>query len=120
MDTRYIKYIDIHVDASATDKAALKKQFADYTKDIAAAGDPTDVVRKSTSQVSYLGLPITKEAYPSDIAARLDSMSVGSVYGPVENAQDNTLNIIKLVAKTQQPDSIQYRQIQVMGATADA
>ena len=120
VETRDIKYIDIQVDASATDKAALKKQFADYTKDIAAAGDPTDVVRKSTSQVSYLGLPITKEAYPSDIAARLDSMSVGSVYGPVENAQDNTLNIIKLVAKTQQPDSIQYRQIQVMGATADA
>jgi len=120
VETRDIKYIDIQVDASATDKAALKKQFADYTKDIAAAGDPTDVVRKSTSQVSYLGLPITKEAYPSDIATRLDSMSVGSVYGPVENAQDNTLNIIKLVAKTQQPDSIQYRQIQVMGATADA
>nr|WP_315403826.1 peptidylprolyl isomerase [Hoylesella saccharolytica] len=120
VETRDIKYIDIQVDASATDKAALKKQFADYTKDIAAASDPTDVVRKSTSQVSYLGLPITKEAYPSDIAARLDSMSVGSVYGPVENAQDNTLNIIKLVAKTQQPDSIQYRQIQVMGATADA
>ena len=120
VETRDIKYIDIQVDASATDKAALKKQFADYTKDIAAAGDPTDVVRTSTSQVSYLGLPITKEAYPSDIAARLDSMSVGSVYGPVENAQDNTLNIIKLVAKTQQPDSIQYRQIQVMGATADA
>ena len=120
VETRDIKYIDIQVDASATDKATLKKQFADYTKDIAAAGDPTDVVRKSTSQVSYLGLPITKEAYPSDIAARLDSMSVGSVYGPVENAQDNTLNIIKLVAKTQQPDSIQYRQIQVMGATADA
>lgn len=120
VETRDIKYIDIQVDASATDKAALKKQFADYTKDIAAAGDPTDVVRKSTSQVSYLGLPITKEAYPSDIAVRLDSMSVGSVYGPVENAQDNTLNIIKLVAKTQQPDSIQYRQIQVMGATADA
>ena len=120
VETRDIKYIDIQVDASATDKAALKKQFADYTKDIAAASDPTDVVRKSTSQVSYLGLPITKEAYPSDIAARLDSMSVGSVYGPVENAQDNTLNIIKLVAKTQQPDSIQYRQIRVMGATADA
>ena len=120
VETRDIKYIDIQVDASATDKAALKKQFADYTKDIAAASDPTDVVRKSTSQVSYLGLPITREAYPSDIAARLDSMSVGSVYGPVENAQDNTLNIIKLVAKTQQPDSIQYRQIQVMGATADA
>ena len=55
-----------------------------------------------------------------DIAARLDSMSVGNVYGPFENAQDNTLNLIKLVAKTQLPDSVQYRQIQVAGATVEA
>ena len=51
---------------------------------------------------------------------RLDSMAVGSVYGPVENAQDNTLNLIKLVAKVQLPDSVEYRQIQVGGATPEA
>jgi peptidyl-prolyl cis-trans isomerase D len=32
---------------------------------------------------------------------------------------DNSLNLIKLVAKTQLPDSVQYRQIQVGGKTAD-
>ena len=51
---------------------------------------------------------------------RLDSMAVGSVYGPFENAQDNTLNLIKLVAKVQLPDSVEYRQIQVGGATPEA
>ena len=120
VETRNIKYVDVQVDASAADRAALKKQFADYAKDLAVAADPSTVVRKSTSLVNYLGIPVSKEAYPADIAARLDSMGVGSVYGPVENRQDNTLNIIKLMAKTQLPDSVQYRQIQVMGASAEA
>ena len=120
VETRDIKYVDIQVDASTADKAALRKQFADYTKELAEAADPADVVRKSTSLVSYLGLPVGKEAYPGDIAARLDSMGVGSVYGPVENTQDNTLNLIKLVAKVQLPDSVEYRQIQVGGVTPEA
>ena len=120
VETRDIRYIDIQVEASPEDKANLRKQFTDYTKELTEAADPTNVVRRSTSLVNYLGLPVGKEAYPSDIAARLDSMSVGSVYGPVENKQDNTLNLIKLVAKVQLPDSVEYRQIQVGGATPEA
>ena len=120
VETRDIRYIDIQVEASPEDKANLRKQFTDYTKELTEAADPTNVVRRSTSLVNYLGLPVGKEAYPSDIAARLDSMSVGSVYGPVENKQDNTLNLIKLVAKVQLPDSVEYRQIQVGGVTPEA
>ena len=120
VETRDIRYIDIQVEASPDDKANLRKQFTDYTKELTEAADPTNVVRRSTSLVNYLGLPVGKEAYPSDIAARLDSMSVGSVYGPVENKQDNTLNLIKLVAKVQLPDSVEYRQIQVGGVTPEA
>ena len=120
VETRDIRYIDIQVEASPEDKANLRKQFTDYTKELTEAADPTNVVRRSTSLVNYVGLPVGKEAYPSDIAARLDSMSVGSVYGPVENKQDNTLNLVKLVAKVQLPDSVEYRQIQVGGATPEA
>jgi peptidyl-prolyl cis-trans isomerase D len=47
-------------------------------------------------------------------------MQVGQVTAPFETAYDNTLNVVKLIAKSQQPDSIQYRQIQVGGATAEA
>ena len=120
VETRDIRYIDIQVEASPDDKANLRKQFTDYTKELTEAADPTNVVRKSSSLVNYLGLPVGKDAYPSDIAARLDSMGVGSVYGPVENKQDNTLNLVKLVAKVQLPDSVEYRQIQVGGVTPEA
>ena len=120
VESRDIKYIDIVVEASATDKAAIQKDFEGYRNSMLTATDPAEVVRKSASLVSYLGLPVTKAAFPSDIATRLDSMSVGQTTAVFNSAQDNTLNIIKLVAKTQMPDSIQYRQIQVAGETPEA
>ena len=119
VESRDIKYIDIQVKASAADRAALQKEFKGYATELAEAQNPGDVVRKSTSSVNYLGIPVHKEAYPSDIAARLDSMAVGQVSTPVENTMDNTLNIIKLVAKQQLPDSVQYRVIQVGGQTTE-
>ena len=119
VESRDVKFVDIEVQASATDRAEIQKLFQGYQKDLAEAADPTEVVRKSTSLIPYLGLPVAKEAFPSDIAARLDSMGVGAVYGPMESKMDNSLNLIKLVAKTQLPDSVQYRQIQVGGATPD-
>ncbi len=120
VESRDIKYIDIEVEASAADRAAIQKDFEGYRNGMVAATDPAEMVRKSASLVPYLGLPVTKSAFPMDIAARLDSMAVGQTSAIFNNAQDNTLNIIKLVAKTQMPDSIQYRQIQVAGETPEA
>ncbi len=119
VETRDIRYVDVQIKASEADRSALMKQFKEYGKELAEAADPSDVVRKSTSSVAYLDIPLGKEAYPVDIATRLDSMTVGQTYGPVENTQDNTLNLIKLVAKQQLPDSVQFRAIQVGGTTAD-
>ena len=118
VESRDIKYVSVHVSASAADRAALGKQFAQYAEQIKTAEDPASVVRKSASLVPYLGLPVSKNAFPQDIAARLDSMSVGKTLGPVENKDDNTLNIIRLIAKTELPDSVQFRQIQVAGDKA--
>ena len=118
VESRDIKYIDVQVKASASDRAALQKEFAAYDTELASAADPSDLVHKSGSLISYLGVPVSKDAFPYDIAQRLDSMAVGSTSKVVENTGDNTLNIIKLVAKQQLPDSVQFRQIQVAGANA--
>lgn len=119
VESRDIKYVTVQVTPSVNDRAALQKSFTQYTADLAAAADPANAVRKSTSLVNYLGLPVAKTAYASDIADKLDSMAVGQTFGPFESQMDNTLNVIKLVSKQLLPDSVQYRQIQVMGATAD-
>ena len=117
VETRDIKYVDVEVAASNADRAALNKEFADYHTQLASATDPTEVVRKASSTIQYLGLPVGKDAFPRDISALLDSMSVGSTSAVKANASDNTLNVVKLVAKQQLPDSIQYRMIQVAANT---
>ena len=117
VESRDIKFVDIQVQASQADRAALNKEFAGFQTQLAAAADPTEVVRKSASTVAYLGIPVGKDAFPSDIAATLDSMAVGATTAVKANTADNTLNIVKLVNKQQLPDSIQYRVIQVAAAS---
>lgn len=120
-ETRSIKYVDYQVLPSASDRAALNKIVAGYVQSLKETADPVEIVRNSGSLVTYLGIPQTKAAFPTDIAARLDSMAVGSTSAPVENKLDNTINVVKLISKVQLPDSVQFRAIQVGGATpADA
>ncbi len=117
-ETRDVKYIDILVDASEADRAEIDAQMAEYKAALDTA-DVADVVRKSTSLVSYLGVPIKKNAYPSDIAKMIDSLSVGQTSQVFETARDNSLNVMKIVSKQTLPDSIEYRQIQVFAETPE-
>ncbi|MCD8297943.1 MAG: SurA N-terminal domain-containing protein [Prevotella sp.] len=118
-ETRTIKFVDYQVLPSTSDLTALNKEMNGYVTALSSADDPADVVRKSSSLVAFLDIPQTKAAFSSDIAARLDSVSVGGVYGPVENKQDNTMNIIKMVSKSELPDSIQFRAIQVVAESPE-
>ena len=114
-ETRDVKYVDFQVLPSTTDRTALNKAINDEAAKLAAADDPTEVVRKANSLVSFLGIPQTKAAFPADIAQQLDSMAVGATSAVKENKGDNTLNVIKLISKQQLPDSVQFRAIQVGG-----
>lgn len=117
VESRDIKYVTVRVEPSPADRAELQQTFKKYTTDLAAASEPANVVRKSTSLVNYLGIPVAKTAYPNDIADKLDSMTVGQTYGPFETRMDNSMNVVKLISKQLLPDSVQYRQIQVIGKT---
>ena len=120
METRDFKYVDLQVQASAADREALMKTMNDAYEKLQSGANPAEVVRKAQSQLPYSGFAATKNAFPRDIANQLDSLSVGQTSRPFETASDNTLNVVKLISKTQAPDSIEYRQIQVTGATLEA
>ena len=119
VETRDIKYVAYQVVASAADRQALMATMKEASDKLQSGANPAEVVRKAQSQFPYTGIAATKRAYPSDIAAKLDSMSVGQTTGPFETKSDNTLNVVKLLSKVQMPDSIEYRQIQVGGATLE-
>jgi peptidyl-prolyl cis-trans isomerase D len=70
-------------------------------------------IRQTGSVVPFSDVAVNSTVLPNDIVARLDSVSVGEVYGPYRNAADDSFNAFRVLAKTQAPDSIQYRQIQV-------
>ena len=120
METRDFKYVDLQVLPSAADRDALMKTMNEAYEKLLSGANPAEIVRKSQSQMPYTGIAATKNAFPRDIVSRIDSMSVGETSRPFETASDNTLNVVKLIAKTQAPDSIEYRQIQVTGATLEA
>ena len=115
-ETRDVKMVDVQVKASATDRAQLQKDMAGYQKQLAAAADPTQVVSKSGSMIQYIGLPVSGKAFQQypDIASKIDSMAVGTT-GVVENTKDNTYNIVRILSRTELPDSVEFRQIQVGG-----
>ena len=118
-ESRDIKYVSVKVNASAADKSELLKKTNEYAKALASAEDPAEAVRKSGSIIPYLGVPVNKNAFPTDVQLLLDSIAVGSTTAVKENAQDNTLNALRLISRTQLPDSIQFQAIQVGGNTPE-
>ena len=118
-ESRDIKYVDFQVVASKADRDGLMKTMNDAKQQLEAGQVPAEVVRKAQSQVPYIGISVTRNALPNDIAAKVDSMQVGQITAPFETTYDNTINVVKLIAKTQMPDSVEYRAIQVGGATPD-
>ncbi len=120
VESRDIKYVDFQVLPSDADRKALQKTMTEASADLNNGGDPANVMRKAQSQLTYTGLPVTRKAFPTDIAAKIDSMAVGQTTSVFETVTDNTLNVVKLISKAQMPDSIEYRQIQVGGETVDA
>jgi len=120
VESRDIKYVDFQVVASKADRDALMQTMKEAQQNLSAGMIAAEAVRKAQSQIAYTGLYATRSAFPADIAAKVDSMAVGQVTAPFETAYDNTFNVVKLVNKAQMPDSVEYRQIQVGGETAEA
>lgn len=115
-ESRDFKYISVRVRASEKDKADLKKEMDEVSKQLVEGGNIAKIVREGGSLVNYSEIPVGKAALPGDIAMQLDTMTLNKVVGPYYNPGDQTYNVVKLMDRVSAPDSIQYRQIQITGA----
>lgn len=113
VETRDIKYIDVQVKPSDADRAAIQEEVTEYTNQLGDATEYVSFIRSTGSEFPYVDVLYSKTAYPSDIASRLDSASIGEIYGPYYNQGDDSFNSFKILSKQVAPDSVQYRQIQV-------
>ena len=119
-ESRDIKYVDFQVVASAADRAELMKTMNEAKQQFEAGQAPAEVVRKAHSQLPYVGMAVTRSVLSPDVAAKIDSMQIGQVSAPFESKYDNSFNVVKFIGKSQQPDSVEFRLIQVAAETPDA
>ena len=119
VETRDIKYIDILVTPSQDDKVAMLGEMEELAAELNATADPINIVRSSNSLMPYTGLAVKKSVLPTEVANALDSVGVGVLYKPEFNISDNTYTTFKYYGKVNQPDSIEFRQIQVSAETLD-
>lgn len=117
IETRNIKYIDVQVVPSKEDREEVAQEVTEYSNQLTNTTDYANFVRTTSSTYPFADLYYSKTAYPTDVVARLDSASIGEVYGPYYNQADDSYNVFKILGKQSAADSIQYRQIQVVAET---
>ena len=119
VEGRDIKYVDFKVTASETDRKQIKEELDTMAAQLARVENPAEIVRRSGSTVPYLGVPVSKNAFPYNIRDQFDSLAVGQTSKVFELTADNTYNVIRILSKAQLPDSVEFRAIQVAGATVE-
>ena len=120
-ESRDVKYVAYQVVASEADRAELMALMKDAQAQLQNDSlQPSEIIRATQSQTAYLGLPVKRNALPNDIALRVDSMKAGQVSEPFESRSDNTFNVVKLIGRTMQADSIEFRAISLLDRSMDA
>ena len=117
-ETRAIKYIDVTVTPSQADRDELLKEVGEYATQLATTEDLAALVRLANSTEAYSEVPVSENGLPADVVAHLDSVQGDEVYGPYYNQTDDSYNAFRVLSKVQLPDSVQYRQIQIVDADA--
>ena len=118
-ETRAVKYIDVVVTPSQADRDELNKEVAEYAEQLATADDLGALVRLANSTVAYSEVPVSAAGLPEDVVANIANIAEGTVYGPYYNQADDTYNAFRILATAQLPDSVQYRQLQIVDADAE-
>ena len=81
-ETRSVKYIDVAVTPSQSDREELNKEVGEYAAQMATTEDVGALIRLANSIVAYSEVPVTSAALPEDVVSRIPSIERDDVYGP--------------------------------------
>ena len=108
-ESRSIKYASYRVTPSPADREELRAELSEYADSLKAGNtDYASIVRLASSEVAYSDQPWQKSAFPEEVQARLDSVAVNSVTGPIYSQSDDSYTVFKLLSKSTLPDSVKY------------
>jgi len=114
-ETRDIVYIDLEITPSDADRQAqleeMNEMVTQFEGDI---DDYASFVRRAGSDIMFSEVARSAKNLPADVAARIDSVKVGGVFGPYYTADDDSYNAFKLLEIVKGYDSIQFNLMQVV------
>ena len=119
-ETRDFQYVDVTVLPSDEDRAEVLKEVQEYVPQLSnPETDLSTFIRSTGSSFPFSAIALNKNVLPTDVNARLDSVSVGETFGPYYNQADDSYNAFRVLSKVSSPDSIQFRQLQIAMETED-
>ena len=114
-ENRDLYYIDYEIEPSNADRAALLEEVNEITTQLEeTSSDYAAFLRRAGSEIAYSEVPRSAKNLPADVAARLDSVNKGGVFGPYYNVDDDSYNAFKIIGTTNGFDSIQFSMIQII------
>lgn len=120
-ENRDLVYIDYEITPSESDRKAQLEEMNEIATQLEAdIEDYTSFIRRSGSDIMFSEVSRSAKNLPYDVAARVDSVQVGGVFGPFYTQDDDTYNAFKLLAVTSGYDSIQFNIMQVIGDDEEA
>ena len=120
-ESRDIVYIDYEITPSDADRKSQLEEMNEIATQLEAdIDDYTSFIRRSGSDIMFSEVSRSAKNLPYDVAARVDSVQVGGVFGPFYTPDDDTYNAFKLLAVTSGYDSIQFNIMQVIGDDEEA
>jgi len=120
-ENRDLVYIDYEITPSESDRKAQLEEMNEIATQLEAdIDDYTSFIRRSGSDIMFSEVSRSAKNLPYDVAARVDSVQVGGVFGPFYTPDDDTYNAFKLLAVTSGYDSIQFNIMQVVGDDEEA
>ncbi len=119
METRNIKFIDVQVTASAEDRAISRRKWKNTPNNLLPI--LLTILPSSVQPVPKLLIQTcsTLQSLCLLMCCPFGLCCGGWCVGPYYNASDNTLNSFKKLATAAMPDSIEFRQIQVVAEDAE-
>ena len=116
------KLISVQVKPSPSDRKDIESDFNNYFAELdsVANQDLNMVIRNSGSDIPYSDLFKSESGYPTHIRKLLtatdsSTLTIGQTSKPKYDPISNSYYIAKLIDKTEEADSVSYREIGVIG-----
>lgn len=110
-EAKVIKYISVDIVPSPEDYAKVSADIEALKDEFAAATDVADLVNEN-SEVPYMDVYLSEEAFEAEMRQFATTAEVGDIYGPVY--ENNIYKMYKLIDKVVAPDSVKVSHIMLV------